>query len=315
MQKGSLKTKDQPGNATIAYESSYQLNTRPNHEALRSLTEEQWAFWINNGYIVIPQAVPQANVDRMVDLLWEFEEKDPNDKESWYQAARREHRMKELNNSGMVEIYNHQYLWDNRQSTSIYEAFVDVWGTDKLWVTIDRANMNFPVRQGHDFKGFIHWDIDTSLNPKPVNVQGVLALSETDDDTGGFQCIPSLYRNFDEWVKTQPADRNPFQPDTTGLEIVKVKMKPGDMLIFNSLLAHGIRPNHSDRPRLAQYISMSPAEESNAQLRDWRVNSWRNRVAPEGYAFPGDPRELEEKNGTTAKLTSLGEKLLGLREW
>ncbi|MEM7513194.1 MAG: phytanoyl-CoA dioxygenase, partial [Bacteroidota bacterium] len=86
-------------------------------------------------------------------------------------------------------------------------------------------------------------------------------------------------------------------------------------LIFNSHLAHGIRPNHSDRPRLAQYIAMTPAEEDNAQLREWRVNSWKNRIAPEGYAFPGDPREWEKNHAETAVLTELGEKLLGLKNW
>ena len=47
----------------------------------------------------------------------------------------------------------------------------------------------------------------------------VLALSDqTDEEMGGFQCIPWLYRNFDSWVQTQSDDRDPFQPDTTGLE-------------------------------------------------------------------------------------------------
>ena len=58
-----------------------------------------------------------------------------------------------------------------------------------------------------------------------------------------------------------------------------------------------------------------PAEEDNSELRDWRVNSWRNRIAPEGYAFPGDPRKFEEKKYKTAQLNELGEKLLGLKNW
>ena len=92
-------------------------------------------------------------------------------------------------------------------------------------------------------------------------------------------------------------------------------MEAGDLLIFNSLLAHGIRLNKSNKVRIAQYISMMPAEEDNSELRDWRVNSWRNRIAPEGYAFPGDPRKFEEKKYKTAQLNELGEKLLGLKNW
>lgn len=315
MMTPNLPSKEQPGNATVAYESRHQLNQRPDKEPLRVLSEEDWQFWKHNGYVIIPDAVPPENVQAIVDLLWTFEEKDPAAPDTWYRPPRREIRMKELTNSGMVEVYNHQALWNNRQQEKIYNAFVDIWGTEKLWVTIDRANLNFPVRPGHEFKGFIHWDIDTSLRPLPVNVQGVLALSETDDQTGGFQCIPELFRTFESWVRTQPADRDPFQPDISGFEIVKVNMKPGDLLIFHSMLAHGIRPNHSDRPRLAQYISMLPAEEQNEELRQWRIRSWRDRIAPEGYAFPGDPRAWEQTHAQTAELTELGEKLLGLRKW
>jgi len=118
-------------------------------------------------------------------------------------------KMKELAGTGMVEVYNNQHLWNNRQVQKVYDAFVDVWGTEKLWVTIDRAN----------------------------------------------------------------------------------------------------------KVRIAQYISMMPAEEDNQAMRDWRVNSWKNSIAPEGYAFPGDPRNWEQTKYKQAKLSPLGEKLLGLKKW
>ncbi|WP_349352163.1 hypothetical protein [Flagellimonas sp. MMG031] len=129
---------------------------------------------------------------------------------------------------------------------------------------------------------------------------------------------PWLYRNYETWKQTQPEDRDHFQPDVTGLEdkIVKVKLEAGDLLIFNSTQPHGIRPNKSgDKVRIAQYISMMPAEEDNEEMRQWRINSWKNRIAPEGYAFPGDPRKWEQTKYDTAKLSPLGEKLLGLTNW
>ncbi|HLO79749.1 MAG TPA: phytanoyl-CoA dioxygenase family protein [Chitinophagaceae bacterium] len=307
--------KDIPGNPSTAKSSVEKLNDRSNGKPLRVLSEEDWQFWLNNGYIVIKNAIPAEQADRLANLLWEFEEKDPNDKETWYAPPRREIQMKELTNSGMVELYNHQYQWDNRQYPRVYDAFVDIWGTEKLWVTIDRANLNFPMRPGFEFKGFIHWDYDPET--KPVNVQGVLALVDQDDENmGGFQCIPELYRSYDTWKLTQPEDRDHFKPDVTGFDKVKVKMMKGDLMIFNSLLAHGIRPNMSgDKVRIAQYISMMPAQEDNEALRQWRINSWRDRIAPEGYAFPGDPREWEKTKYKTAELSELGKKLLGLERW
>lgn len=309
--------KDIPGNPSTATSSKIKLSDRSNGEPLRVLSEEDWRFWIENGYVVIKNAVPREQALRTANFLWEFEEKDKNDSSTWYAKERAEAGMKELVGTGMVEVYNNQHLWSNRQMQKVHDAFADIWGTEKLWVTIDRANLNFPIRPGFEYKGFIHWDYDPET--KPQNVQGVLALADQEDENmGGFQCIPELFKTYDTWKLTQPKDRDHFKPDTTGLEndLVKVKMKAGDLLIFNSSQPHGIRPNRSeDKVRVAQYISMMPAEEDNIELRDWRVNSWRNRIAPEGHAFPGDPRNWEETKYNTAQLSELGEKLLGLKKW
>ncbi len=305
---------DIPGNPSTAKSSALQLNDRLNGEPLRVLSEEDWAFWKHNGYVVIKQAVPREQALKTAAFLYEFEEKDPNDSSTWYTAPRAEMKMKELANTGMVECYNSQLQWDNRSTQRVYDAFVDIWGTEKLWVTIDRANLNFPIRPGHEYKAFIHWDYDPET--KPVNVQGVLALADQlDENMGGFQCIPELFRNYDTWKLTQPEDRNRFLPDTTGFTPTKVILEAGDLLIFNSLQPHGIRANHSDKVRCAQYISMMPAEEDNDSLREWRVNSWRDRIAPEGYAFPGDPRKWEQTKYETASLNALGKKILGLDRW
>ena len=283
---------------------------------LRVLSKADWDFWQKNGYVIVRQAVPAANVERLVDLLWQFDEKDPNDQSTWYAPQRRDHIMKELNGTGMLEIYNHQYLWDNRMEPRIYDAFVDIWDREELWVTIDRANLNPPKKVKGNPNGFIHWDVDTSIQPPPIGVQGVLSLKKQDGDVGGFQCVPELFYNFDEWVKTQPADRDPMHPDMTGLKTVNIDMEPGDLMIFNSLLAHGVRPNHSDnRVRMAQYISMYPANEADLVDRAERIRLWRELDSPKRDAFPGDPRGWEKKHATTAKLTPLGEKLLGLKSW
>lgn len=307
--------KDIPGNPSTAKSSALQLNDRSNGKPLRILSEADWQFWKHNGYVVIKQSVSKEQAAATAAFLWEFEEKDPNNPATWYTPPRAEMKMKELANTGMVEVYNHQQLWNNRQVQRIYDAFVDIWGTEKLWVSIDRANLNFPIQPGFEYKGFIHWDYDPDT--KPVNVQGVLALADqTDENMGGFQCVPELYRTYDTWKLTQPADRNHFMPDISGFDLVKVPLEAGDLLIFNSLEPHGIRPNLSNnKVRIAQYIAMMPAEEDNEPLRQWRIQSWQNRIAPEGYAFPGDPRNWEQTRYATAELTDLGKKLLGLDPW
>src|SRR6266516_4533960 len=58
--------------------------------------------------------------------------------------------------------------------------------------------------------GFIHWDLDTSQPlPERLGVQGVLALTDTTAEMGGFHCIPGFHRALADWIAEQPGDRNP----------------------------------------------------------------------------------------------------------
>ena len=66
------------------------------------------AFWEEHGYVTVHDAVSPENTKAAEDAVWEFLEMDVGDRESWYPDPPR---------SGiMVEIYQHQALWDNRQS-------------------------------------------------------------------------------------------------------------------------------------------------------------------------------------------------------
>jgi len=310
--KNSIATR----NLSTVAKQAFRLNTREDGAPLRVLSEEDWAFWRHNGYVVIRQAAELDKVARLEQLMWEFEELDPADPSTWYPPAKSLLKKTELSfNAGMIELYHHQYLWDTRQTQRIHDAFADVWGTHKLWVSIDRMNFNLPPEPGFEFKSFMHWDYDPDTDPQ--NVQGVLSISDqTDEEVGGFICIPELFRNYDAWRRDQPANWDWYRPDVAALEKVRVPLQKGDLLIFNSKLCHGIRQNTSkDKVRLAQYISMMPAQPGNTALRDWRIRAWRERLAPEGYSLHGDPRQWEQKKYHTAHLSQLGEQLLGLRDW
>lgn len=282
---------------------------------MRILEQSDLEHWREWGYVVVPEAAPPDLVQAVTEALWEFQEMDPDDPETWYRPQAREIGMPELNGAGMVEMYQHPAMWAVRQLPRIHAAFADIWGTEKLWVSIDRVNLNVPNRPGFEFRGFIHWDIDTSVRPLPRDVQGVLSLTDTGSGRGGFQCVAGMPRRLEDWIATQPGDRDPYRPDLAGLEITEVDTRAGDLLIWDSRLPHGVRPNTSDRPRLAQYVSMSPAREDDEALRQGRIRSWLHRTSPAGDVFPGDPREWERRHGTTAALTPLGRKLLGLDLW
>ena len=109
----------------------------------------------------------------------------PNDPGSWYPDPPRA--------SIMTEMYQHQVLWDNRQYPRVHQAFAEIWGTEQLWVSIDRASMNPPELPDWKYPGKLHWD--TKLEP-PIDfwVQGVLYLTDTAANQGSvYLCagIPS----------------------------------------------------------------------------------------------------------------------------
>ena len=93
-------------------------------------------------------------------------------------------------------------------------------------------------------------------------------------------------------------------------------MSPGDLLIFISLLAHGVRPNHSENwVRMVQYISMYPANQHHESERLERVRLCNDIESPARLDFPGDPRDWEKRSYGKLYLNSLRRKLLALELW
>jgi hypothetical protein len=297
---------------------------------LRVLSPEEFAFWQNYGYVVVRQAIPADAAARLLDFAWDFQGLDPGRPDTWYEdRPYRTDLDRELHIYGFVEAYQHQLIWDSRQTRRVYEAFADVWGCEELWVSLDRLNLNPPNVRNRDRaliapteRGFdieLHWDVDTSLGVLPQRVQGLIALNDTTLEEGGFQCNPELFRNFDRWKAAQPADRDPIRPrvDRDLMPVVRPELHAGDLLIWNGLLAHGVARNTSaSGVRAVQYLSMMPALESHQRLRRSRIDSWRNLTTPDwNGTLVGDAVRHESLRYGPAELNELGRKLLGLDSW
>ena len=268
--------------------------------------------WEENGYVVIPNVVAPENLQAVVDAIWTYTGKDPDQRASWYQAP--------LLEGAMVNMGNHPALWNNRQSPRLHEIFSELWGTEKLWVVLDRVNLNPPVNEQWQHEGFLHWDMDPTKAPEPM-FQGVLYLTDTSADMGGFQCVPGSHRRLLEWQATHTPEEGAPPPGVTGrdwmmkrdhpikewvmrgLEPKAIAGKAGDFLIWNVALLHGNGKNIADRPRLAQYISLTPEGTTRARdlvyggetLRQARIASWQNGPYPGAVAAAlGVPEGLVE---------------------
>ncbi len=284
----------------------------------------------DNGYLIFPKIVPEDLCQAVVaDILSHVEGQEPTP-------------------MGMVEMYHYQSMWNIRQYPPVHEAFASLFGTEKLWVVIDRCNYKPKWEPKHDSQnhitnftenmgsGFIHWDININARPRPFAVQGLVALTDTNRTMGGFQCVPDLYRELNDWIQSLPTRKAVYSsfyvlgpyiyenfpkgwvPDDRPLRKWKIEtpsMEAGDLLIWDSFLPHGNSPNLSEYPRFAQYVTMAlPGDERS---RRERLYCWMTNSPPSDWAFPGDPRLIEQLKDS-ARLTELGRKLLideGVESW
>lgn len=262
-------------------------------------------FWEENGYVVVHDAVPPENCRAAERAIWDFLEMDSDNPESWYPDPPRR--------GIMVEIYQHQALWDNRQYPRIHQAFSEIWSTEQLWVSFDRGSLNPPERPDFKFPGpHLHWDMSLDGPVDRLKVQGVLYLTDTPANQGAFTCIPGFHRKIGDWLNNLPDDADPRRViKQRNADAVPVAGKAGDLVIWHSALPHGSSPNSGDRPRIVQYITMSPAPENGEEARQNRIKGWRERLTGLGK----EEREKEHFQGETAELTPLGRKLLGLDAW
>lgn len=181
--------------------------------------------------------------------------------------------------------------------------------------------------------------------PIPFWIQGVLYLTDTVKEGGAFTCVPGFHRKLEAWMETLPADSDPLKQDKDGsvfhnyetwleklpasadsikqelmgLGTKPVPAKAGDLIIWHSSLPHGAGHNRAVRPRVVQYLTQFPALENDKKTRNRRLKAWRNSMADWLVEAPGVKEELrkekERDRGPTAKLSSLGKKLLGLDRW
>ena len=273
------------------------------------LSEEDLRFWKENGYVVAREVIPIENCRATERAIWEFAGMDPDDPETWYLDPPVGNIMK--------EIYQHQALWDNRQHPRMHGAFSQIWGTEKLSVSRDRASINPPERPGYEFKGpWLHWDLRIEEIPplEKIGVQGILYLTDTAENQGAFVCIPGFHLKVHEWLRSLPEGADPREVvrEEFGDQAVAIEGGAGDLVIWHTALPHGSSPNSAEVPRIGQYITMSPvrrepSEESRAESERW----WQERLT----GLSKNEKAQEHREGTTATLTPLGRKLLGVDSW
>jgi hypothetical protein len=218
--------------------------------AERVLSEKDLAFWEENGYVVVPDAVPLENCRAAIEAICDFLAVDLQRPETWYAGPQ--------GHSIWIPLLHHRALWANRESPRIHRAFAQLWDREDLWVNVDQAGFNPPEKPGWPFPGpHLHWDVSLA-SPIPFGVQGILYLADTAADQGAFCCVPGFHRRIESWLRNLPAEADPRAQDLTA-SAVPIAGRAGDLVIWHHALPHGATPNRSALPRLVQYLRMLPS--------------------------------------------------------
>ncbi len=236
------------------------INGQPaDPDAEPALSAADLAFWDAQGYVVLHDAVPAEQCRAAVQAICGFTGADLERPDTWYSGVQ--------GHSIWIPLLHHPALDRNRASSRIHRAFAQLWNREDIWINVDQAGMNPPVREGWQFPGpGLHWDVSLA-RPIPFGMQGILYLADTAENQGAFTCVPGFHRRIDAWLDSLRDDEDPrahdFRPDA-----VPIAGRAGDLVIWHHALPHGSSPNRATLPRFVQYMVGRPSTWGNNPV--WR---------------------------------------------
>ena len=159
------------------------------------------------GWMRVEGAVPVHLCGRLVEVLEAEIDVPVHDRSRWHRYGGEPR--------DLLPIWGHQAQWDIRQHLDLHRIWATLWETDRLGVSLDSCRFTPPWQPGFAEPYGIHWDHDP-WNAELRMFQGVLALTDTAANQGGFRCVPSLYHDRAAWPREPIAFyvmMGPFPPD------------------------------------------------------------------------------------------------------
>ncbi|HEV8248315.1 MAG TPA: phytanoyl-CoA dioxygenase family protein [Polyangiaceae bacterium] len=260
------------------------------------------------GVTLFEQVVPPELLEASKAAIIDFLGIDPSDPATFSRVPGE--------NAGIVPLHHAAAFWAVRQHPPIHEIFSKLWGTQKLWVTMDRAGFRPPEATGASGGDVVnlHWDTD----PDDANYfyQGMLYLNDAPPDRAPLLVGAGVFRELETFLGAPPPEFRPpdsMRVNVSPKDVVTVGGRAGDFVVWHSRAPHGVGPNLSAEPRYTQYVSMYPVAVAKEKADD-RVALWQSKRPPpwwrEGFVGQKDPEP-----GEPAPLSSLGRKLVGIDAW
>ena len=232
--------------------SNHNESNKPTKPAA-VLNADDLAFWDENGYVIIRQAVSREDCNEAVQVVCDHLGISIADPSTWYQS----HFSKQ---GIMVQLFQHPVLERNRRAPAIRGAYEQLWGRTDLWMNTDRVSFNPPENEKWRVPGpRLHWDVSLDL-PIPLGLQGLLYLTDTLENQGAFTLVPGFHNKIDNWVRSLPPGSDPRTQDLYQLGPKPIAAGAGDFILWHQALPHGSSPNTATQPRIVQYINYLPVD-------------------------------------------------------
>ena len=254
-----------------------------------------------NGFTRVHGVIPTELTNALLSALKDVSRIDYADPATW-------HLLPE-SYPGIIPSHHHQSQWDIRQDPRLHQVFSDLWGTQTLWVTMDRIGFVPPLRPTDIDGCSLHWDLD----PRGESTyQAIVYLTEVSPERASFNAAPQVFQHLDEWLTRMPKEFDFTSADFSREARVPVPGEAGDLIIWNSKLPHGPGPNRASSPRVMQAVTMFPPSKATWS-RDEQIAWWRTKRAPPWWRDV--PGQVDPEPGAPAALTEHGQRLVGLGDW
>lgn len=243
--------------------AEYQIVDQPDDdnqdESAYQLTAEQIAFWEENAYLVLPQVIDAQACAESRQAILNFLQADLNEPATWYSAQSQQQGL-------MLPLYNHPRLNTNRTCKRIRAAYEQLYGSKAIYKTIDHVSFNPPETNTFSFRGTgLHWDVSLAL-PIPERFQGLLYLSDCNESDGAFHCVPGFHHQIVKWLGDLQLGADARRVAADSLVPKAVPGNAGDFIIWHQALPHCATPNHGQTPRMVQYLSYIPMNDTEHDL-------------------------------------------------
>jgi hypothetical protein len=172
-----------------------------------------------HGFVVVINILCQDEIQDGFDLLWEFlnckASMNRTDPSTWSDDNFR--RVGSAMNGiiGGGGVGQSKFQWFMRSRPKVKSVFEQIYSTSDLITSFDGCCIFRPWQHpdklsARTSSGWFHVDQGRTLHGRHC-VQALIALTDTDESTGGFCCIPGSHLLHSEFIESAKDDSNYFK--------------------------------------------------------------------------------------------------------